>query len=316
MNTSRTHSTSGLWGRQIRKAGWLAAGSMVAISALAPAAALASGPGNNGADPTGNGNTSNATVDSSLSGAGSSATMGTATISCDGSSAGSFSGSFTLGKTLDVGSEITLYLAANNGSNADPADNVSKNEVTVTLDDSDNDSGSVVPFTLWVTHPFTATTGGILVVFAVNADNETVISSSKSNSLNCTDSQPTPTPTATPTDEPTPTPTATPTEEPTPTPTATPTDEPTPTPTATPTEEATPTPTATPTDEATPTPTATPTGEVEGATGTPGVTPPPTDTLASAPVSSGEGWRLVLFGIATMLIGVLAFTTPRRVRNK
>jgi hypothetical protein len=148
---------------------------------------FAAGPGDNGSTASGNGTTSDATVDSSLADAGSSATMGQdAVMVCDGDNVGSVSGEFTLSKDLDSGSKITIYLFPNNGSNADPAV-VSKNEVTVTLDSSDDASGSVVPFTVNITNAFTADTGGILAVFAVNADNTTVISSSKSNSLNCSE---------------------------------------------------------------------------------------------------------------------------------
>ena len=51
---------------------------VIAAAAFAlalPATTLAAGPGNNGLDPTGNGTKSNATVGTSLSAAGSSATM-------------------------------------------------------------------------------------------------------------------------------------------------------------------------------------------------------------------------------------------------
>jgi hypothetical protein len=98
--------------------------------------------------------------------------------------------------------------------------------------------------------------------------------------------EPTPTPV-----EPTPTPV-----EPTPTPV-----EPTPTPvepTPTPVE---PTPTPTGEVEPTATPTATPTGGVEGATGTPKTTLPPTDTLGSTQSPSGDGWRMILLAMAGLL---------------
>jgi hypothetical protein len=69
--------------------------------------------------------------------------------------------------------------------------------------------------------------------------------------------------------------------------------------------------------EITPTPaptgTVAPGGTVEGATGTPRVTPPATDTLASAPSApSDNGLRIVLFGLITLLVSVLAFGRPRR----
>ncbi len=103
--------------------------------------------------------------------------------------------------------------------------------------------------------------------------------------------------------------------QPTPIPTATPMATPTPAPTGTPLPEITPTPAPT----GTPTPTATPTpgGTVEAATGTPLATPPATDTLASGQSApSNNGWRLVLFGLAALLISILAFGRPRRSNRK
>jgi hypothetical protein len=63
---------------------------------------------------------------------------------------------------------------------------------------------------------------------------------------------------------------------------------------------------------------AEPTGEVAGVQGTPGVTPPPTDTLvvASAPAGSSDGWRIVLVLVAAASIGTLVFTTPTRARRR
>lgn len=149
---------------------------------------FAAGPGDNGGDATGNGTKSNATVDGSLSDAGDSATMAQdAVMVCDGNDVGSVSGEFTLTKDLDAGSVIVVYLVPNNGSNADPAGNVSKNETDITLDSSNNASGSVIDWEIDVTSGFTVSTGGILGVFAVNDDGTTAISSSKTNSLNCSE---------------------------------------------------------------------------------------------------------------------------------
>ena len=173
---------------RLRIAGWLAAGSMVLLGIMAPASALAAGPGNNGLDPTGNGTKSNATVNGSLADAGGSATLNAdGVMTCDGTSVGSISGTFTLNTTLDVGSKITLYLVPNNGSDASPVGNVPKNESTITLTGANNTSGTVIHYTVNVTSPFTTSSGGVLVVFAVNDDGTTAISSSKSNSLNCTE---------------------------------------------------------------------------------------------------------------------------------
>jgi hypothetical protein len=163
--------------------------------------------------------------------------MNSAKMFCNGTSSNHFTGSFTLNKDFDAGSTIVVYLSANNGSNASPAANVSKNFAEVDVDDA-----GTYQFTLDITAPFTSSAGGIHIVFAVN-DDGTVISSSKSNSLNCTESESTPTPTPVPTPTPTPVPTPTPTPVPTPVPTPTPT--PVPTPTSTP-GQPTPVPTPTP----------------------------------------------------------------------
>jgi hypothetical protein len=223
--------------RLARRLGWLGVLSLVSTALLAPSAspALAAGPGDNGSGWPDGGPKSDATVDGSASATANTASMNTAKMFCDGSSAGHFTGSFDLTEDMDAGSTIVLYLAANNGSNASPAGNVSKNYAVVDVEDA-----GTYPFTLDVTAPFTATQGGVLIVFAVNEDG-TVISSSKSNSLNCTESESTPTPTETPDD--TPKPTDTPEETPTPT------DTPEETPTPTDTPEETPTPTETPDDE-------------------------------------------------------------------
>jgi hypothetical protein len=148
------------------------------------------------------------------------------------------------------------------------------------------------------------------------------INTQKQNGISCS-STPTPTPTTaptpTPTTAPTPTPTATPEPTPTatpePTPTATPeptptaTPEPTPTATPEPTEAPNPTPTPEPTEAPNPTPTPEPTGGVLPATGTPGTTLPPTDTLpVAATPSSAEGWRVIFLAMAGLLAAALLLT--------
>jgi hypothetical protein len=60
-----------------------------------------------------------------------------------------------------------------------------------------------------------------------------------------------------------------------------------------------------------------PSGGVEGAVGTPAVTPPSTDTISATNVApSSDGWRIVLVGLATILMAVLLFTQPRQARRK
>ncbi|HTG42857.1 MAG TPA: hypothetical protein VK697_14710, partial [Methylomirabilota bacterium] len=149
---------------------------MLAVSALGPAAAgvAAAEPGSPDFVPN-SGHTSSS---------GLSLTMGTATMNCHDSSVNSFSGSFTYSGT----GHVVVYAAANGGSDAAPAGNVQNNETTIDV------SGSgTVTFTLTITSPFTATSGGVLVVFAsdVAGDNNY---NSKSNSLNCTEGTPPSTP--------------------------------------------------------------------------------------------------------------------------
>jgi len=322
-------------GRMARRLSWLIVVGMVFAAVAMPVASpvLAAGPGGNGTGKPDGGPTSDVTIGGSTTAAANSATMGTATMFCSGGDVSTFSGTFTLSTNVDNGSTIVLWLAANNGSDASPAANVSKNYVVVSVH-----LAGTYSFSLPVTHPFSTTSGGILIVFAVNSDNTTVISSSKSNSLNCTEAQATPTPTPAPTATPTPAPTATPTAAPTATPTAAPTATPTPAPTATPTPAPTatpvpdatatptPAPTATPVPEATATPTPAPTatpvppaGGVGGITGTPKprTTLPPTDTLTgtspSAPAS--QGWRLILLAMAGLL-GAALVLTPAQARAR
>ena len=275
-----------------------------------------------------------------------------AVMTCDGTSVDGVTGSFTLTKTLDVGSKITIYMVPNNGSDASPAGNVTKNETTITLTGANNTSGSVINWSLPVTSAFTTSQGGILVVFAVNADGTTAISSSKTNSLNCTEANPTPTPVVTPEPTPVVTPAPTPVVTPAPTPVVTPaptpvvtpaptpvvtpeptpvvTPEPTPVVTPAPTPVVTPAPTPvvtpapTPVVTPEPTPVVTPGGSVAEETATPAPTgevkaetAPPTDTIGGAgPTSGSNGWRIALIGLAALIAGGLFLTAPRRTDRK
>jgi len=56
-----------------------------------------------------------------------------------------------------------------------------------------------------------------------------------------------------------------------------------------------------------------PSGSVEAET--PGITPPATDTAASAPAVNSTGWRLVLMALAAIL-GVVLVMTPHRERAR
>ena len=215
------HSPRGARSRLARRLSWLAVLALTSAALLVPTTSpvLAAGPGDNGNGWPDGGPKSSATVDGNAADVAGGATMNSAKMFCNGTSANHFSGSFELNKDFDAGSTIVLYLSANNGSNASPAANVSKNYVVVPVEDA-----GTYNFTLDITAPFTSSSGGVLIVFAVN-DDGTIISSSKSNSLNCTEAAPTPAPTPTPTPEITPAPTPTPPGA-TPTPTPAPTEQP------------------------------------------------------------------------------------------
>ena len=82
----------------------------------------------------------------------------------------------------------------------------------------------------------------------------------------------------------------------------------------------TPEPSVAPSVEPSVAPSPTPTGAVEAATGTPHVTPPPTDTLGGTTGQpAGDTWRIALLGLAALLASLLIFspsrTSPERRRR-
>ncbi len=271
-----------------RTAGWLAVAGMLATALLAPSSVLSAGytPGANGHPTSG--------PYSDLKG-------GTATFTFEQNgqlfcSAGDTATSFSFkldysNANLPAGSSIVVYLSPNqgaiNGNAGGDASgyiaDVESNYGVITFGSGLSGSGTI-DVDVNVTKAFTATGGGILGVVATESGGA-VVTNSKTNSLNCTEAQPTPTPTVaptpTPTVEPTPTPTVAPTPTPTVEPTPTPTVEPTPTPTVAPTPTPTVAPTPTPTVEPTPTPTVAPTP-------TPTVEPTPTPTVAPTPTPTVE----------------------------
>ncbi len=279
---------------KFRAAGWLAVAGLLGAALVSPAAVSAAGPGGDNVPPSGHlSNTGGITP-----------TMGSATMTCNSDSlVTGLSGSFTLSGTAGANTSVVIYLTPNNGSDASPAGNVELNEVTV---DISGQSGTV-DFTLPITAPFTTTKGGVLAVFAMDTDG--TVFSSKSNSLNCTEAVPTPTPTEAPTPTPTEAPTPTPTEAPTPTPTVAPT----PTPTVAPTPTPTPQPEVTPTPTVAPTPTPTPT--VVAATPTPKITPPPTDTSVNGGSTGSNGLPVVFLALAGILASALILA-PRKRTNR
>jgi hypothetical protein len=62
-------------------------------------------------------------------------------------------------------------------------------------------------------------------------------------------------------------------------------------------------------------PASSPNGEVQGVRGTPGATPPATDTIGNVSDISSGSWRIVLAGLAILIAISLLFTRPTRARN-
>ena len=130
---------------------------------------------------------------------------------------------------------------------------------------------------------------------------------------------PPPTPTPAPTEAVNPTPTPAPTEVVNPTPTPAPIGHVNPTPTPAPIVGVNPTPT--PTTVVAPTegtnPTSTPAGNVGGATGTPRVTLPPTDSLpASEGTEAGSNGMRSAYLLLVAIMAALALLTPARPRRR
>jgi hypothetical protein len=80
-----------------------------------------------------------------------------------------------------------------------------------------------------------------------------------------------------------------------------------------PSEEPSEAPSEEPSDPPSDPPSAPPSGGVEGATGTPAVTLPPTDGLDGTAGGFGESWRLVLLAVAGILAATLLLTPSRAV---
>jgi hypothetical protein len=254
--------------------------------------------------------------------------MNPATMSCTGGSVNSINGSFNF-----TGSgHVVVYLVPNGGSDADPVGNVENNEITVDL----TGKSSPVAFDLVITSAFTTTHGGVLAVFASDVAGTNAYSS-KSNSLNCTETTTTTTTDSTTTDSTTSETTDTTSTESTSTESTstdststesttsettdtTSTDETTSETTdTTTTDETTSETTDSTTSESTASTTSEqtePSGEVEGVEGTPNVTLPPTSTLdAATPTGNPDGLRIVLLGLAVLLASILLLQ-PKGSRSR
>jgi hypothetical protein len=108
-------------------------------------------------------------------------------------------------------------------------------------------------------------------------------------------------------------PSSAPSSEPTTAPSTEPTSAPTSAPSSAPSEAPSSEPTTAPSNSQS----APPTGGVEGVVGTPGVTLPPTDTIASgAPAQGSDAWRVILVLVAAGLAGLLASSRPHKARPR
>ena len=224
-----------------------------------------------------------------------------AKIFCSGETVGSVSGTFDLSVqgTAAQGAYLIVYLTPNNGSNANPIGNVEDNEAKINL--AGKTSGTY-PWSLTITSPFTATSGGILALFATPGAADDW-AGGRANSLQCAESQPTPSPT------PSPSPTgteiaATPSPSPSPSPTGTEI-------AATPSPTPSPSPTGT---EAAATPTLPASGSEKPASGTPSPSLPSTSTDdQSSPGGSGTPLALLLVLLGAGAAG-LVILSPSSIR--
>src|SRR4051794_6129249 len=235
MQIRRTRGRS----RMARRLSWLVVAALTTVALVGPGAgtAFAFTAGDNGHPTSG--------PYSDLKGGTATFTFQqTATLTCDkedGASTFDFKLNYT-NANLPAGAKIVVYLSPNQGAingnaGGDEAGYVAQVESNYVVIDVGGLSGSgTLTIHLNVAHGFPLPSGGVLGVVATQADPSSV-TNSKTNSLNCTDAAPTPTPPATvpPTATPTVPPTGTPTVPPTATPTVPPTATPTVPPTATPT---------------------------------------------------------------------------------
>ncbi len=259
---------------------------------------------------------------SNLMGAAASFTFETnATLTCDAqdsAEAFSFHIDYSVTGTVPGGATLVVYLSPNQGAingnaGGDAAGYIAAVESNFITVDIGNLSGSgTLDVGLTITEPFTLSTGGVLGVIAREAD-ESIVSNSKTNSLNCTEAPghtPAPSPSQSTAPSASEAMTASPTESVAPSASAS--------------ASATPSETVAPTPEGsvqgatgTPAPTSTPEGGVLGATGSPapagGVES--SDGAVGGPISSG-----LLAALAALLLvislGWFAVLNLREVRRR
>jgi hypothetical protein len=188
MHTRRRNRPAGLFG--IRKLGWMAVASMLAIAMFGPGTGIvaAFNPGENGTPTSGN--------NTDLQGRGDDVTLTfqtNMTINCDGDGT---TQQFNMkldysisGAALPAGSTLVVYLSPNNGAinnnaGGDEAGYIATVESNETSIDLSGLSGSgTLTIHLAVTDPFQLNGGGVLGVIADDVDGTTW--TSKTNSVNC-----------------------------------------------------------------------------------------------------------------------------------
>ena len=194
-------------GRPLVVAIALAALTISALMAFRPAAVAAFTAGENGHPTSG--------PYSDLKGGTASFTFETdATLTCDandGAKGFDFTVNYSVsGAALPAGATLVVYLSPNQGAingnaGGDEAGYVTQVESNYSVIDVAGLSGSgTIAVDLAVTHGFTLATGGVLGVFA--SENGGQGWTAKTNSLNCSEAEGSPTPTEQPTEQPTATP--------------------------------------------------------------------------------------------------------------
>ena len=303
-------------GGLVRKAGWLAAASMLAVAALAPASVAAANPqsNDNACNNIGSGGRSPDYVWTSVGAAGVTAHWAIDAAHFDGANYATVvvrvcvfdAGAGPDQGGIDQNTEndgVQLFGWSLLGYETNPCPNndltfgSSVDSVAVQTKKSDfigcptdepTSPPSTPPSTAPSTEPSTPPST------APSTEPSTIPSTAPSSAPS---SPPSTAPSTAPSDEPTSAPSTVPSNAPSTAPSTAPTQAPSSNPTTTPSNSQS----------------AEPTGEVLGIVGTPAVTPPPTDTITTgAPAQGNDGWRAILVLVAAGLVGTLATSQPRR----
>ena len=277
-------------GNLLRQAGWLAAAALLAVAAIAPASVSAADPQpqDNACSNIGSGGRSPDYVWTTLGTGGVTAHWATDAAHFD---AANF-------ETVTV--RVCVYDA--NGADQGGIDQNTEN------DGSQLFSWSLLGYT---ENPCPDND----LTFGSSVDSPAV-QTKKSNIIDCPASEPSTEPSTAPSTAPSTEPSTAPSTEPSTAPSTAPSTEPSTAPSTEPSTAPSTEPSTAPSTAPSTEPSSQPTGGVEGVSGTPGVTPPPTDTLTTTPAPAGDGWRAVLVLLASVLVGTLVASQPRQARRK